>query len=248
MPAGLPDRPGLPRLPGEGSGGLEALDRAGVQLLLECLLELQRARPEPVSRSTLLHCLRGTRPAGPPPVAGAGSKMRGVLRGFPRTWLDRLVDRAVESHWIDLEGSPPSLRGVALRSPRLRLSTTGHAALLELWAAQQPEERDPSGLASERPAVSGELRSLERTLHDLRREIASRLGLPAYRVFTNTTLAELVYRQPRTVEELAAISGLGPRRVEHFGELIIRTLREAAPGVVPPPGDPSSPPGESSST
>ncbi|MBA2359269.1 MAG: ATP-dependent DNA helicase UvrD2 [Actinobacteria bacterium] len=47
---------------------------------------------------------------------------------------------------------------------------------------------------------------------------------PAYVVFHNTTLAEIVRRGPRTLSELAAVPGVGPAKLERYGEEVLELL------------------------
>jgi ATP-dependent DNA helicase RecQ len=48
--------------------------------------------------------------------------------------------------------------------------------------------------------------------------------IPAYVIFHNTTLAEIAERRPRTLGELALISGVGPAKLERYGEEVLRVL------------------------
>ena len=52
--------------------------------------------------------------------------------------------------------------------------------------------------------------------------------VPAYVVFNDRTLAELVARAPRTIAELAAVPGIGPAKLVRFGsELLVELARVA---------------------
>ena len=50
-------------------------------------------------------------------------------------------------------------------------------------------------------------------------------AIPAYVVFHNTTLAEIVRRSPRTREELASVPGVGPAKLERYGDDVLAALR-----------------------
>ncbi len=52
--------------------------------------------------------------------------------------------------------------------------------------------------------------------------------VPAYVVFNDRTLAELVTRAPRTIAELAAVPGIGPAKLERFGSELLATLARVA--------------------
>jgi len=52
--------------------------------------------------------------------------------------------------------------------------------------------------------------------------------VPAYVVFNDRTLAELVARAPRTIAELAAVPGIGPAKLERFGPELLATVARLA--------------------
>ncbi len=65
-------------------------------------------------------------------------------------------------------------------------------------------------------------------LKALRRHIAETRGVPAYVVFSDATLLEMAAAHPTTPEGLLAVSGIGPRKLESYGEAFLRVLREEA--------------------
>lgn len=48
--------------------------------------------------------------------------------------------------------------------------------------------------------------------------------VPPYVVFHNTTLAEIAERQPRSLAELALIPGVGPTKLERYGDDVLRVV------------------------
>jgi DNA helicase-2/ATP-dependent DNA helicase PcrA len=64
-------------------------------------------------------------------------------------------------------------------------------------------------------------------LREWRRERAKADEVPAYVVFHDTTLAAIADRRPRTLTELAAIAGVGPTKLERYGEDVLRALTAA---------------------
>jgi ATP-dependent DNA helicase RecQ len=52
--------------------------------------------------------------------------------------------------------------------------------------------------------------------------------VPAYVVFNDRTLAELVARTPRTLAELAAVPGIGPAKLERYGAELLERLADVA--------------------
>jgi ATP-dependent DNA helicase RecQ len=56
---------------------------------------------------------------------------------------------------------------------------------------------------------------------------AKERNVPAYVVFQDATLREIAITRPRTLSDLAAISGVGDRKLEHYGEAILEIVAEA---------------------
>jgi DNA helicase-2/ATP-dependent DNA helicase PcrA len=69
-----------------------------------------------------------------------------------------------------------------------------------------------------------------------RAERARADGVPAYVVFPDRTIEEIVARRPRSPAELAAIHGLGPSRLARFGRELAVAVEEALalPATAPP--------------
>ena len=69
-----------------------------------------------------------------------------------------------------------------------------------------------------------EQESLFQALRVLRTEIAREQGVPPYVVFHDRTLREMVARHPRTLDELAQVSGVGETKLERYGERFLAVL------------------------
>jgi DNA helicase-2/ATP-dependent DNA helicase PcrA len=65
------------------------------------------------------------------------------------------------------------------------------------------------------------------TYHALKRwrlQRAKTDEIPAYVVFHNTTLAEIAQRRPSTIAELASVPGVGPTKLERYGDEVLAAL------------------------
>jgi DNA helicase-2/ATP-dependent DNA helicase PcrA len=60
-----------------------------------------------------------------------------------------------------------------------------------------------------------------------RLERATADDLPAYVVFHNSTLAEIAGRRPRDLSELSAVPGVGPTKLERYGDEVLAVLAAA---------------------
>jgi ATP-dependent DNA helicase RecQ len=60
-----------------------------------------------------------------------------------------------------------------------------------------------------------------------RAEVAREHGFPAYVIFHDATLAEMAARQPGSLAELGDISGVGTKKLNAYGEAILKVLAQA---------------------
>jgi len=80
------------------------------------------------------------------------------------------------------------------------------------------------GTRSDAGGWEGVDRDLFDRLRDLRREIASERGVPAYIVFGDATLRDMARRKPRTPGELLEVKGVGQKKLEEFGEAFLECV------------------------
>jgi ATP-dependent DNA helicase RecQ len=114
--------------------------------------------------------------------------------------------RLTEKSWPTLKGS----QTVELRKD-LPVTQPGKLA--------RPTERPAVGFANEPD------RPLFEKLRQLRLEVSKRLNVPPYVVFHDKTLKEMASRRPSTRAELLAITGVGERKAEQFGDLFLEIIR-----------------------
>ncbi len=88
--------------------------------------------------------------------------------------------------------------------------------------------RSARGGATRPPPRPLDAAGLERfaALKAWRAEVARAHNLPAYVVFHDATLAEMADLRPDSLDALAAISGVGARKLDAYGEQILAVLRE----------------------
>ena len=80
-----------------------------------------------------------------------------------------------------------------------------------------------------RAAASAEPKTIDRSLLDalkaLRKELARERGVPAYQVFSDATLVEMVARRPASEAQLLAVPGVGPKKLAVYGDEFLSTIR-----------------------
>jgi ATP-dependent DNA helicase RecQ len=141
---------------------------------------------------------------------------RGVFR--------QLIARGLLSPELEGYGS---LRLTAAAHPVLRGDETVHLR-------QEPDRAQRR--ASRRADASGSRRSLDiapheeplwNALRDTRAKLAKEQGVPAYVIFHDATLYAMLRERPADREALAAISGVGARKLERYGASFLAVLRNA---------------------
>ncbi len=97
---------------------------------------------------------------------------------------------------------------------------------LTLARQRQPERgRSPKRSRAEVESWEGVDRDVFERLRAMRLEVARSRGVPPYVIFHDTTLRELARRKPSSIEELRHVYGVGARKAEDLGELVLTILR-----------------------
>ncbi|MDK1327135.1 ATP-dependent DNA helicase UvrD2 [Arthrobacter sp. zg-Y1143] len=65
-------------------------------------------------------------------------------------------------------------------------------------------------------------------LREWRREAASEAGIPAFVVFTDATLVAIAEDRPPSLNRLATLPGVGPSKLEKYGEEVLKVLEASA--------------------
>ncbi|TVQ55571.1 MAG: DNA helicase RecQ [Rhodobacteraceae bacterium] len=76
--------------------------------------------------------------------------------------------------------------------------------------------------------VAAEDEALLSRLKAKRRELAEAQGAPAYVVFPDRTLIEMATRKPRTLPDLAALHGVGEKKLAQYGKAFLEVLTGGA--------------------
>ncbi len=74
--------------------------------------------------------------------------------------------------------------------------------------------------------LGAEQERLWQRLREWRAGVAKEHGVPAYVVFHDATLAELARTRPQSEDALGQISGVGARKLEHYGAALLALLRD----------------------
>jgi len=104
------------------------------------------------------------------------------------------------------------------------LKDAGAAPELSLARLKRPDRRSQKRARVETEGWDGVDRDLFEELRVLRLEIARRRRVPPYVIFHDTTLREIARSKPKTKEELRHVYGVGDRKADDLGELVLATV------------------------
>jgi ATP-dependent DNA helicase RecQ len=158
----------------------------------------------------------------------------GTLRPWSGTSIARLLQRLVLSGYLRIEG---------LEYPVVTLTSAGAAILdgaaLPRWEAPQVsgrleeehiQTRGEPNLNPGTPPVRAPDQDLLERLRHLRTVIAAEERIAAFLVFHDKTLHQLAVQRPDSPEALRSIHGIGPVKMERYGERLLKVLAERSLG------------------
>ena len=158
----------------------------------------------------------------------------GALRAWDLERIRDLIDRLIELGCVARgHGEKPTLRltpagGTVLSGGSgLEVEVDVEARIVRHAPARQPKQA---------PAVSAPLSEDASArfvaLRRWRLDIARRDGIPPFVVFHDTTLTEIARRAPESLRGLASVPGVGPAKLERYGESVLALL-ESIPATQP---------------
>ena len=57
-------------------------------------------------------------------------------------------------------------------------------------------------------------------------ELARKRRVPAYIIFPDTTLYQMLLHKPKTLEEMAKLNGIGPQKLDKYGEIFLSVIKD----------------------
>jgi DNA helicase II / ATP-dependent DNA helicase PcrA len=140
---------------------------------------------------------------------------------FEAVFLPRLEERELPSKLsktVAALAEERRLLYVGLTRARRHLTVTWSGKPSRFLAELEIREPAPRPVEPDDPLYA--------VLKQWRLEIAKAEERPAYVIFHNSTLAEIVRRGPRSREELAAVPGVGPAKLERYGDELLEVLAD----------------------
>jgi superfamily II DNA helicase RecQ len=96
-------------------------------------------------------------------------------------------------------------------------------SILNQFSELKPKTPTLKAIENEAEPKNGD-QKLAVSLRIWRTEMAA--GKPAFTIFNDKTLADLVKKRPRNIDELLAVHGIGPAKAEKLGQDLLEFFKE----------------------
>jgi len=166
-----------------------------------------------------------------------------VLRGSDHERIKQFGHDQISTYGIGKEHSTTEWRGLfrqLISRSLLSVDIEGHGSLRLTEAARPVLQGKEKLLLRKLAKATGKAERKRNTsqfnkqadtnlwnaLRDCRKKLADEQGVPAYVVFHDATLADMVERQPQSLEQLGRITGIGVRKLENYGDAFLDVLLE----------------------
>ena len=153
----------------------------------------------------------------------------GLLKDHPKAWVLALLRRMITAGLLDLtigEFPIPYLTALGIATMK---DEEPVRVLVPAPDAGRARTAKKERLRPARELPDDVDSSLFESLRSTRLDIARAKGVPAYVICHDRTLIEIAAYKPTSMEALADIFGMGPARIENYGEPFLQTVNAHAP-------------------
>ena len=159
-------------------------------------------------------------------------KTYGAGRDLPYKVWKEYIYQMLQLGYIEIDyANAQTLKVTSLGRKVLYGETT---ALLATWHEPEELKRPVKKEREKRSAKARPIRVIESdsadeklmdSLRQLRKQIAQQEGVPAYIIFSDAALEDMVYKKPLTIEAFADIRGVGDVKLEKYGKVFIALIQ-----------------------
>ena len=199
--------------------------------LLSCIYRVQQASGTAFGAGHIMDILRGKSTDKVEQHGHQSLSTFGIGAEWSETqWrglLRQLIAR--EAVWVDAEHYN-TLRLTDAAKPILKGESTVRVKLAVEDAPSRRKAKSKAQRLDSGPPLTLAGRDCLAALKAWRAEVAREHNLPAYVIFHDATLRAIAERQPTGLDELEGISGLGAKKLQAYGQEVLRVLRSTVNG------------------
>jgi ATP-dependent DNA helicase RecQ len=152
----------------------------------------------------------------------------GLLRDRSHEWILALLRALLAAGWIDLTPTEHPVPYLTKLGASVMKGEAPARIVLPPEPRAPSSKRRPRAERNELPGLDAVGRELFERLRAQRAVLAKERSVPPYVIAHDRTLVDMAQKRPRTREALLHVHGMGPARVEQYGERFIDVLVEEA--------------------
>ena len=185
------------------------------KMILSCVKRIRDHLGYSVGITILVRVLRGSTDRRVLDLGLDTLSTYGLMKNTPRTELREMIER------LEAEG-------YLCKNPKYETVVLTERSGDVLFRSQKVKIliRTPSKTAVRKNGDLKEGDGLFEALKTLRLQIATNENVPAYIVFSNSTLRDMASKKPTTMTEFLDVSGVGKYKAEQYGEAFLAAIKE----------------------
>lgn len=188
------------------------------QKILSCIRRAKTHLGYPVGRLMIAKILAGSKEQRLIACGLDTISTYGIMAETPRERVLDLMERLEELHYISTD---PEHGGVFVGVVADALLRGKETLRMTFKYQHKPERAKKKGKQTADMADA----SLYEALRQLRFTLAQKEGVPAYVVFSNSTLADMAARKPLTKEDFLLVSGVGEKKAKRYADDFLEAIR-----------------------
>ena len=142
----------------------------------------------------------------------------GLLKNRTRSDIHSMIDHLEAEGYLKSEQEHQTIQLMPSASQVLY-----HGKKVHMKVEIEPEEIAPASKAAK---LAGGEADLFDALKELRGRLAKEAGIPAYVVFSNATLTDMVKKRPKTMSEFRKVSGVGEIKAAWYGTAFLKRIQQ----------------------
>ena len=196
------------------------------QKILSAVARVEKRYTYGLGAAAIIKLLRGSRDKRILQLGLDRLPTHGAMRGVDAAQIQLYIDCLLDAGYLSADGE---------EYPVLRLTPQAGDVLFRgkqvVFRTRTAPEETPPPEPRSGGASPEEDSGLLAALKALRFRLAQEAGVPAYVVFSNTTLADMAALRPLSMEEFLQVSGVGRVKAERYGQAFLQAIQDWQAGI-----------------
>ena len=194
------------------------------QKILSAVVRTQRRVPEGQSVTLIVRMLHGSRDKRLHQLGLDKMPTYGIMSDIDRMKIREYIDVLTEQGY--LTQSRDNVAALLLTDRAWDVLRGMKRVAQAIRHANKEKADHRQRRRRSRSAGNVDKNSLYETLRGVRTELAKAESVPAYVIFSNTTLADMAMKRPENMKKMLQVSGVGQYKADHYGQVFLDAIRK----------------------